>query len=265
MGRDGRAVRRRRHAGRDRRSRPGGALHRLRGAASREPARPRRCHRVGRAGATRAPSANVARQQPSARALSRRCCMFRASGRPVLTPCPAGRGQGADGSGTSTKAYGRAGSYRPHGSSLRIMDTEADRAARFWAAWSLALLTGSPRAVAELQKVALGPAPEAGKAFDLALRALPLDDAKAWLRALNGKPCPLPSGRRRARSRRRPCCSAWLVGRMRDHTRMPCSRREPVDDTGVDITYPGPSMVKHPRASHQSQRGAGRNKRCAGS
>ena len=38
--------------------------------------------------------------------------------------------------------------------------------------------------VTELQRVALGPDPEASKAFDLALRLLPLDDAIAWLRRL---------------------------------------------------------------------------------
>ena len=115
MRRDGRAVRRRGHAGRDRRSRPGGTLRRLRGATSREPARPRRRHRLDGAGAPGEPRAAVARQRPPARALSRRRRLLRASGRSARAACAARRGQGADGPGTSAQAGGRAGPYGPDG------------------------------------------------------------------------------------------------------------------------------------------------------
>lgn len=70
----------------------------------------------------------------------------------------------------------------------RAMAADADANVRFWAAWSLTLLTRSLRAVAELQTIALGATPETEEAFDLALRALPLDEAKAWLEALNSNP-----------------------------------------------------------------------------
>jgi uncharacterized protein (TIGR02270 family) len=120
---------------------------------------------------------------------------------------------------------------------LRIMDTEADDTTRFWAAWSLALLTGSPRAVAELQKVALGPAPEAAKAFDLALRTLPLDDAKAWLRALNGDPAQVRQVVIGLGVVGDPVAVSWLVDRMRDPALARVAGESLSMITGVDIAY----------------------------
>ena len=121
--------------------------------------------------------------------------------------------------------------------SLHNIDAETDDLTRFWASWSLALLTGSRRAVAELHKVALGPAPEAAKAFDLALRMLPLDDAQAWLRALSGDT---------VRARQvvvglgvvgDPSAVSWLIDRMRDPMLARVAGESVSMITGVDISY----------------------------
>lgn len=123
------------------------------------------------------------------------------------------------------------------GQLVRAMEIDTDATARFWVAWSLALVTASPRAVTELQRIALGSAPEAAKAFDLALRALPLDDAKDWLRALNGDPT-------RARQITvglgivgDPVAVPWLIERMREPELARVAGESFSLITGVDLAY----------------------------
>jgi uncharacterized protein (TIGR02270 family) len=119
----------------------------------------------------------------------------------------------------------------------RAMDTDVDDTPQFWASWSLALLTGAPRAVAELQKMSRRSAPEAGTAFDLALRALSLDDAKSWLRTLNGDP---------DRARQvviglgvigDPFVVPWLIDRMHDSALARIAGESLSMITGADFDY----------------------------
>ena len=58
------------------------------------------------------------------------------------------------------------------------------RTCRFWAAWSNALLNGHKDAVACLQNIAEGGGPFAERAAQMAMRRLPPNDAKVWLKKL---------------------------------------------------------------------------------
>ena len=94
--------------------------------------------------------------EPPARALSRRRRLFGASGRPARAACAAGRGRGAAVRARALRLVGELGRADLAEPFCAPRMTDADATARFWASWSLALLTGSPRAVAELQRIALG-------------------------------------------------------------------------------------------------------------
>jgi uncharacterized protein (TIGR02270 family) len=118
-----------------------------------------------------------------------------------------------------------------------ILDADEEPTTRFWAAWSLALLSGSSQAVMVLQRISLSTAPQAEAAFDLALRALPIDEAKDWLRTLNGDP---------DRARQvvvgtgvigDPVAVPWLVDRMFDPTLARVAGESLSMITGVDIDY----------------------------
>ena len=110
-GREGRAVRGRRHAGRDRRSRPGGALRGLCGTVPREPARARRRYGLGGGGA---PGNLVRAWLDSDRPLERylavaACSVHRVDPHSRLAGWSRTRRRGP---GTSAQAGGRAGPRR---------------------------------------------------------------------------------------------------------------------------------------------------------
>ena len=144
---------------------------------------------------------------------------------------PAGRGQGADRPGTSAQAGGRVGPYRSDGATC----------ARHRCRRGRPRLGSGPRGRWRCSRARLARSPSCrrlrlirrrrpGKAFDLALRALPLDDAKAWLGALNGDP---------DRARQiviglgvvgDPVAVPWLIETYARSRARPCRRRKPVDD-----------------------------------
>ena len=59
---------------------------------------------------------------------------------------------------------------------------------RFWAAWSVALLNGSPSVLSVLQTIAEARGPRQAQALKLAMRRLAPADAKAWQKKLSQRP-----------------------------------------------------------------------------
>jgi uncharacterized protein (TIGR02270 family) len=66
--------------------------------------------------------------------------------------------------------------------------TPEDRNCRFWAAWTLALVSGDKDAIAQLQAVAESDSPNRERAVQIATRRLELSTAKMWQRKLSQNP-----------------------------------------------------------------------------
>jgi len=81
------------------------------------------------------------------------------------------------------RASGELGLVDRHTTVLANIKAE-DSACRFWAAWSTALISGHKDAVASLQNVVESGGPFRERAVQMAVRRLPLRDAKAWLTKL---------------------------------------------------------------------------------
>jgi uncharacterized protein (TIGR02270 family) len=119
---------------------------------------------------------------------------------------------------------------------LAALPADPDPACRFWAVWS-AVMLGDQGGLPGLLDVAATDQPWAGRALQLALRAMPPASGMGWLRSLSGDPA----------HRRRvvigtgiigdPVCMPWLFQKMAEPALARVAGEAFSAITGVDIAY----------------------------
>jgi uncharacterized protein (TIGR02270 family) len=134
------------------------------------------------------------------------------------------------------RASGELGLVDRHTTVLANIKAE-DSACRFWAAWSAALISGHKDAVASLQNVVESGGPFRERAVQMAVRRLPLRDAKAWLTKLAKEDRQLRTALIGAGAIGEPEVIPWLIEQMKVPELARVAGEAFSMLTGVDIGY----------------------------
>lgn len=108
---------------------------------------------------------------------------------------------------------------------------------RFWAAWSVALLNGSASAVSLLQSIAEAPGLRQAQALQLAMRRLPLPEAKVWRTKLSQQPALVRLAVLSAGHLGDPEPVPWLISQMKPLPFARVAGEAFTLITGVDLPY----------------------------
>jgi uncharacterized protein (TIGR02270 family) len=132
-----------------------------------------------------------------------------------------------------------------------------DPACRFWAAWSAALLSTHRDAIAALRQAAESPGPFAERAARLAVRCLPLAEARLWIRQLVKQDNRTRAAIKAAGALGDPAFIPWLIDRMKEPSLARVCGEALSLITGVHIAYDGlegtPPVVFEPGPSEDPQ------------
>jgi uncharacterized protein (TIGR02270 family) len=107
---------------------------------------------------------------------------------------------------------------------------------RFWAAWSLALLSGDETALSVLRSIAESDHPRREKALQLVMRRMPQGAARDWLRQLAGEAVHRRSACIGAGALGDPEMVPWLIEQMRSPPVARVAGEALTTITGVDLT-----------------------------